>query len=325
MSLLLHIVALSCALITSPVTLTAAFMPASQSRCHSSITSHPSHDTPDDSLQNHNTTIIADHTFRTPTSAHLQTIQERQVFHGLEPEQVFCTSSNLCKHGHPQAFGFHPTKGRKLVSGLFRLSCPLLCEAIDEYENEGGVRQSTDWLRSKDIMDDSSKDWKKEGYEQANLAQKQIRTELAKDDQDTLISRMGEFNANAFMESGVAGIPSSQTYNVKCIHAHVADHLCRCPSSTSSDGDDTSGSNTQNNNSEGVPEKGNIIGQHALQILEKRGVPISGNDACWQQCNVNHQRGPDDWSYLAKKNRSGLRRRGSNSITRRFQLSDDEE
>jgi len=287
-------------------------MPASQSRRHSSA---------EDSGQNHNTnttTIIADHTFRNPTAEHLQTIQERQIFHGLQPEQVFCTSSNLCKHGHPQAFGFHPTKGPKLVSGLFRLSCPLLCEAIDEYENEGGVRQMSDWLRRKDIGDDSDGDWKREGYEKANLAQKQIRSELAKDDKDKLVSRMGEYNANAFMESGVAGIPPSQTFNVKCIHAHVADHLCRCPSSSSND------EGKDNSLGESNEEGGNIIGRHALQILEERGVPINGNDVCWQQCNVNHERVPSDWSYLAKKNRSGLRRRGSNSRTRKFHLSNDD-
>ena len=340
-----------------------AFILPTSSRCYSPThSSHHHHHTPsleDDNrhasttsvlLQNdtnnnnlqqnlYNTTIIANYTFRTPTPDQLQTISERQVFHNLDPSQVFCTSSNLCKHGHPQAFGFHPTKGPKLVSGLFRLSCPLLCEAIDEYENnEGGVRQMSDWLRSKDIMigdkdydydKRNSIDWKREGYEQANLAQKQIRTELAKDDQIKLIARMGEFNARAFMRSGVAGIPASQTYNVKCCHAHVADHLCRCSSSSSSSSvlnNDSSNENNdmENNNAEedAATKGGNIIGQHTLDILEKKGVPINGNDVCWQQCNVNHERGSGDWRYLAKKNRSGLRRRGSNSRTRKFSLSD---
>jgi len=267
------------------------------------------------------TVNIANHTFRSPTNEQLQTIQDRQVFHALQPSQVFCTSSNLCRHGHPQAFGFHPTKGRKLVSGLFRLSCPLLCEAIDEYEGEGGVRQMSDWLRSKDVITDRKRHdnnrheegWKREGYENANAAQQQIRRELAKDDMKKIVSRMGEYNANAFMGSGVAGIPPSQTYNVKCVHAHVADHLCRrSPSSNDNDNDDDNNSKAE--------EDGNIIGKHALQILEKRGVPINGNDVCWQQCNVNHERESSDWSYLAKKNRSGLRRRGENSRTAKFRI-----
>ena len=39
--------------------------------------------------------------------------------------------------------------------------------------------------------------------------------ELAKDDTDKLVEKMGEYNAQRFLSSGVAGIPPSQTYNVK--------------------------------------------------------------------------------------------------------------
>lgn len=233
---------------------------------------------------NYDTTTIANHTLRLPTSDHLETIQERQVFHPLQSSQVFSISTNLCKWGHPQAFGFHPTNGPKPQAGLFRLSCPLLCQAIDEYEGEGGVRQMSDWLRSKDIRD-IDEDWKRKGYEKANEAQENIRVELAKDDKDKLVSRMGDYNAQRFLESGVAGIPSDQTFNVKCIHAHIADHLCRCNSSSD----------------------GNIIGKEALKILEERGVPVLGNDVCWQQCNKKHESQPSDWKYIPKKNRQKLR------------------
>ena len=231
------------------------------------------------------TTTIANQTFLLPTEQDLQTIQERQVFHKLEPSQVTCVSSP-CRHGFPQAFGFHPTKGPKLVSGLFRLSCPLLVQQIDEWEGQSGVREMTDWLR-----DDVSGD-KRRGYERANEMQKQIRTELVADDYDKLVSRMGEYNADKFLESGVAGIPSSQTYNVKCIHAHAADHLCR-----------SSQSNNTNTSIEG-----NIIGEHALNILQnQKGVPTLGNDVCWQQCSLRHEQLSSDWSYVPKKNRQGLR------------------
>ena len=235
------------------------------------------------------TTIIANQTFLRPTAQNLQTIQERQVFHKLQPSQVFCVSSP-CKHGFPQAFGFHPTNGKKLVSGLFRLSCPLLVQQIDEWENRGGVREATDWLRN----DDSGV--KRKGYEKANEIQKQIRSELVGgrvgDDYDKLVSRMGEYNAGKFLESGVAGIPPSQTFNVKCLHAHVADHLCR--SSLSNSTSSTVG--------------GNVIGEYALSILQnQRGVPIFGNEVCWQQCSCDHEQQPFDWSYVPKKNRQGLR------------------
>jgi hypothetical protein len=230
------------------------------------------------------TTTIANQTFLLPSKKDFETIQERQVCHKLEPSQVTCVSK-ACRHGFPQAFGFHPTNGPKLVSGLFRLSCPLLVQQIDEWEGQGGVREMTDWLRN-----DASGD-KRRGYERANQMQKRIRKELVADDYEKLVTRMGKYNADKFLESGVAGIPSSQTYNVKCIHAHVADHLCR-----SSESDITNTST-----------EGNIIGEYALNILQRRGVPILGNDVCWQQCSLNHEREPSDWNYVPKKNRQGLR------------------
>ncbi len=263
-----------------------AFTPSETSRLQpifNDISTSPSYS---DDIDNMNiatreTTTIANQTFLLPTEQDLQTIQQRQVFHKLEPSQVTCVSSP-CRHGFPQAFGFHPTKGPKLVSGLFRLSCPLLVQQIDEWEGQSGVREMTDWLRN-DVSGDKQK-----GYERANKMQKQIRTELVADDYEKLVSRMGEYNAEKFLESGVAGIPASQTYNVKCIHAHTADHLCR---------------SSHSNNTEG-----NVIGEHALNILQnKRGVPTSGNDVCWQQCSLIHEQLPSDWNYVPKKNRQGLR------------------
>jgi hypothetical protein len=164
-----------------------------------------------------------------------------------------------------------------------------LVQQIDEWENRAGVREVTDWLRK----DDSGE--KRKGYEMANEIQKQIRSELVgEDDFDKLVSSMGEYNAGKFLESGVAGIPPSQTFNVKCIHAHVADHLCR--------------SSLVSSNSTSSTVDGNIIGEYALNILQnQRGVPIFGNEVCWQQCSCDHQQQPSDWSYVPKKNRQGLR------------------
>lgn len=149
----------------------------------------------------------------------------------------------------------------------------------------------SDWVRSEDR--DKGSGWKREGYETANKAQKEIRMELAKDDMSKLVSKMGEYNARRFIDSGVAGIPPDQTYNVKCIHAHVADHLCRCPSSATDT--TTKGGNI------------NVIGEQALSVLEDRGVQIMGNDVCWQQCNANRDQLPSDWQYIPKKNRQKLR------------------
>lgn len=52
--------------------------------------------------------------------------------------QVTCAGGprQPCKHGFPQAFVFHPSK-TTFNSGLFRLTCPLLVKAVDEYEAQG--------------------------------------------------------------------------------------------------------------------------------------------------------------------------------------------
>jgi len=242
------------------------------------------------------TTMIGNSTFRVPTLQQIATISTHQVHHTLTPKQTFCISQKLCTHCHPQSFGFHPTAGTKLSSGLFRLSCPLLVEAIDEWEASGGVREMSDWLMQNDTRtnDDCDDDmnWKQIGYQDANEMQKRIRQSLvSSNDRKRLADKLGEYNANRFMESGIAGIPSDQTFSVKCIHAHVADHLCRVSSSKKESTLDTI-----------LYGDGNIIGKKALQLLHKKGVNILGNDVCWQQCN-----GSEGWRYIARKNRRGLK------------------
>ncbi|CAN0270235.1 unnamed protein product, partial [Discosporangium mesarthrocarpum] len=61
----------------------------------------------------------------------MRCIQERQLRH---PASAFAVSPP-CRHGFPQAFGFYPSSHR-ISSGLFRLSCPMLVQAIDTLEKE---------------------------------------------------------------------------------------------------------------------------------------------------------------------------------------------
>lgn len=85
-----------------------------------------------------------------PSDEDLATI-ERQLGH---PVDNIAGVGLRCKHGHPQAFAFDPTgrnawrgsgqRRSKLESGMFRLSCPLLVRAIDEWESEGAVVRVND-------------------------------------------------------------------------------------------------------------------------------------------------------------------------------------
>lgn len=259
------------------------------------------------------TTTVANTTFRIPTDAHLKTISTHQVHHPLVSKQTFCVSKNLCSHCHPQSFGFHPTAGSKLSSGLFRLSCPLLVQAIDDWEATGGVREMSDWLRQNDTQTDGPSseyelNWKQKAYWEANDMQRRIREDLIGNEGNELLAqKLGEYNAKKFMESGIAGIPPEQTFDVKCIHAHVADHLCRVSSTSTSE---------QSPLDTVLNGEGNIIGQRALRLLYEKGVRILGNEECWQQCS-----GSEGWRYVARKNRSGLK----NTRMRRKELKDASE
>lgn len=149
----------------------------------------------------------------------------------------------------------------------------------------------SDWLRQNDTLTthDHEKhelNWKQRGYREANEMQRKIREELiSPEDKERLVEKLGEYNANKFMESGIAGIPPEQTFDVKCIHAHVADHLSRVSFTTTTE---QSALYTILNG------ESNVIGQRALQILHDKRVQVLGS-------------GIEGRKYTAKKNRSGLK------------------
>jgi hypothetical protein len=68
-------------------------------------------------------------------------IEQRQLGH-----PITCAGGprQKCAHGFPQAFIFHPTK-TTFNSGLFRLSCPLLVKAVDEFEAQGEQKGRMVW------------------------------------------------------------------------------------------------------------------------------------------------------------------------------------
>lgn len=235
---------------------------------------------------------IAGEEYEKPSSSDIKCIEERQLEHKV---QAFAVGQR-CRHGFPQAFGFHPILGKKVTSGLFRLSCPLLVQAIDKWENEGAVREMSDMVRASDAMSSN--------YVEANRRTAAIRRDLIERHEeglDTVYAKLGSFNTERYLSSGIAGIPEEHTWDIKCLHAHVADHLCR-PNNDSKDR--------------------NVIGEEALRKLaEEKGIDILGTDYCCQQCDIGRERKPTDWSYVPKKNRQGLR----STRKRRKELRDKEQ
>jgi len=255
----------------------------------------------------------ADETFELPNKLDLSTIEDNQIHH---PIQTFAIGRR-CIHGYPQAYGNHPV-AHKINSGLFRLTCPLLVQAIDTWENEGGVREMSDLVRSgarisssKNITrvekrNDNELTWMDQ-FRKVNNDNAKIRKSVIESypgGWEKVQSKLGEENSERFLESGIAGLGrNSGVADVKCLHAHVADHLCRGTS----------------------PEESNLniltLGNEILRRLtEQRGVSIDGSgEACWKQCSggcsrrlvtdsdKNSEENSDWKEYTPKKNRQKLR------------------
>lgn len=86
------------------------------------------------------------------------------------------------------------------------------------------------------------------------------------------------------LDSGIAGQTVSKT-DIKCVHAQVADHLCRSSS--------------------------NAVASMLLQHLEERGISIHGDEQCKVQCDlrVPEREARAHWWYEPSKNKWKLRKR----------------
>ena len=86
-----------------------------------------------------------------------------------------------------------------------------------------------------------------------------------------------ELNLTAGINSGIAGAPINDL-RAKCIHALVADYLCR--------------------------RDENSLGAKIWSMLVSRDVPVTGHERCLQQCRGDKD--PEGWRYMSKKNKSKL-------------------
>ncbi|CAM9213565.1 unnamed protein product [Chrysoparadoxa australica] len=201
-----------------------------------------------------------------PSEGDIRCIEERQLKH---PVNAFHCSR--CKHGYPQAFGFHPSQHR-FNSGIFRLSCPLLVEQIDNIEAEGAINTMNERLQANTLL--------QENFKHTNAQHSSIRQSLMSDeDKERLVREWGEEAAGTFMASGISGITPNKVDDAKCLHAHTADELCR---------------------------GGNEIGKSTLEALQARGVMTDGNDKCFEACRLGFT-DDEGWSYVPKGNKQGLR------------------
>jgi len=264
-----------------------------------------------------------------PTAEDVRVIEERQLGH---------RASNMiavgprCKHGVPQAFAWDPvsrrvkgeswdTKAGKscdggrgklrmpLDSGLFRLSCPLLVKAIDEWEGEGAVADLNAELGMPVASGTDSAHEPPADPPVASAANPEgglppAATQLLAAHQGHAAARLqllGEERlselldalpastesgraARLVLQSGITGqLPTK--LDVKCLHAQLADHLCRSET--------------------------NEIGALVLARLEQRGVSVRGDERCRGQCDLCVPPGEaeETFWYTPAKNRWKLRKR----------------
>jgi len=237
-----------------------------------------------------------------PTDLDLESLEKRQLGHKVSGV-IGC--GLRCKHGFPQAFAYDPVtrapwvvngvvlpRKTKLESGLFRLSCPLLVKAIDEWEAEGAVQALNDEVRA--TIDEFETDGAEASLaaklHTAHMDHAAARKELIGDRLGSVLEEAAaageeqQHIADMVLDSGIAGQTRSKV-DIKCVHAQLADHLCRSES--------------------------NGLAAELMSRLEARGVPVRGGDACHAQCNpaVPENAAREQWWYEPNKNKWKLRKR----------------
>lgn len=209
--------------------------------------------------------------------------QERDQKQADESSGDYATSSSTPKSDVE-------TMKYKLNSGLFRLTCPLLVQAIDIYEAEGAITKFNELLCADPSL--------QEAYRKINARHAATRRALV--DKKMLekvmtTANMEEEVLERILNSGVAGVTPTLLNDVKCLHAHTADQLCTGE---------------------------NIFGAMVLkELAQRRKININGKcENCWQQCNPSFQRTEDSWYYTPVKNHQKLRSRNERRTLKKKEL-----
>ena len=166
-----------------------------------------------------------------------------------------------------------PASTGRVNSGLVKLTCPLLVNAIDALEDEGMIsalskkmEEDQDWQRNaRDIHGEHAQIRKKMIIGDGNGQQQQ--------QMDVLKERLGENGTNAFLNSGVAG-STLDSLDVKCIHAWMGDYLFRFH-----DGNEPSSASSSSSSSP--------LGKAICEGLAEKGVDLRGTVNCSVYCDPN--------------------------------------
>lgn len=139
---------------------------------------------------------------------------------------IFAVDKERCRYGFPRAFVRYPFS-RTWQTGMVRLSCPHLVRAVDKLEADGGVVKFDKILQAKESNPIQVK--LKESFLKLNDTWNKILNDLMTDFTRKLAERnflvLGTYQR--FFDSGFIGVGKEDVDKVKCLHAHLADHLVR--------------------------------------------------------------------------------------------------
>ena len=171
-----------------------------------------------------------------------------------------------CKYGYPQA-ALIDLKPQKVEGHLVRLTCPHLCQYIDEWEAEGAVDSMSKKLKE-------SREWQDAlavvNKRHATTRRSLVRAEAIQETEE----RLGKGTCDIILNSGIAGVSPLKLNDIKCVHAHVADELLT---------------------------GANALGKAFLDELSVQGCTVTGSDVCHQHCS-----GLGPWKYIPIKNKQKL-------------------
>jgi hypothetical protein len=153
-----------------------------------------------------------------------------------------------CRHGRCRAFFRFPVSISGAVdSGMVRLSCPYLVQAVDRMEAEGHIQAINKEVKSNPKLEKSFLD--------TNAVFSKIRNTItSSSERAVVVQHLGQEAAETFFSSGIVGVSPSKVNDIKCMHAHLADGIMR-----------------------GFDK--NLIAARIADLLAERGISIEGGES----------------------------------------------
>jgi hypothetical protein len=161
---------------------------------------------------------------------------------------IAAVDKSRCRHGRCRAFFRFPVGVSGTVdSGMVRLSCPYLVQAVDRMEAEGFIN-----LLNEEVKSDPKR---LKSFLDANKEFSKIRhTITGPSERAMVVHHLGQEAANAFFSSGIVGVSSDKANDIKCMHAHLADGILR-----------------------GFGK--NLVATRIAELLSERGISINGGES----------------------------------------------